>query len=438
MSNTNTPHNTQNNNTVDDPVANLKSKAAAGDIKAQFFLGFIYQNGDPELGVEVDHTEAVKWFSLAAECNPAKLATKEQKDPYTTALIRLSHYYLRGIAVEKDEAKGLELLTAAADAGDAEALCQLGNFYEHGDFVKQSFSEAARLYRLAAEQEDEGEDVAQAQCFLSALLVSGHGVKENVKEGMQWLCKSADANYAPAHLRLGRFYLDGYNVEKNLKTAWRHFLAAAEHGESEAQTRLGEMYLHDKDDHGIGIDYEKAAKWFHLAAAQNDNEIIRFAQYRLANLYEYGHGVEKNLTTAMQWYHLSAAQGYKDAHAKLGWAYLAESGVKKNVQTALYHLNAAIEGDKPIAGAYDILSTLYKEGDDGVEPDYQKSFEYLVLGAENGNMYSQYKLGVCYEKGDFDYQVSPDIKQAIEWYSKAAEQGEERAAAALKRLGVNQ
>jgi TPR repeat protein len=424
MSKTNTPHNTQNNG-ADDPLADWKAKAAAGDVESQCLLGFIYQRGLLDTGT--DHSEAVKWFTLAAE----------QKNP--EALLQLSRYYFEGLIVERDDIKGLELLTAAADAGDAEALCQLGIYYEQGNYVKQSFSEAARLYRLAAEQENaEDEDVAQAQCFLSTLLVFGHGVKENVKEGMQWLCKSADANYAPAHLRLGRFYLDGYNVEKNLKTAWRHFLAAAEHGESEAQTRLGEMYLHDKDDDGIGIDYEKAAKWFHLAAAQNDNEIIQHAQYRLGNLYERGDGVGKDLVTAMQWYHLSAAQGYKDAHAKLGWAYLAESGVKKNVQTALYHLNIAIEGDKPIADAYGNLSTLYKHGDDGVEPDYQKSFEYLVLGAENGDSFAQYKLGVCYEEGDSAYQIFPDIKQAIEWYSKAAEQGEERAAAALKRLGVNQ
>mmetsp|Transcript_24694 Transcript_24694/g.48300 ORF Transcript_24694/g.48300 Transcript_24694/m.48300 type:complete len:150 (+) Transcript_24694:2-451(+) len=57
--------------------------------------------------------------------------------------------------------------------------------------------------------------------------------------------------------------------------------------------------------------------------------------------------------------------------------------------------------------------------------------------AENGDAYSQYKLGACYESGR---GVNKDMREAVLWYTKAAAQGNERAIHILRclsrRLGV--
>ena len=51
--------------------------------------------------------------------------------------------------------------------------------------------------------------------------------------------------------------------------------------------------------------------------------------------------------------------------------------------------------------------------------------------AYKGSVIAQYNLGIFYEKG---YGVSKDLTKAIEWYTKAANQGNKEAQDAIKRL----
>ena len=67
----------------------------------------------------------------------------------------------------------------------------------------------------------------------------------------------------------------------------------------------------------------------------------------------------------------------------------------------------------------------------GVTQDMQKAVEWYTKAAEQGLAAAQYNLGVFYEKG---YCVEKDLQKAIEWYTKAAEQGDEDAQEALERL----
>ena len=53
------------------------------------------------------------------------------------------------------------------------------------------------------------------------------------------------------------------------------------------------------------------------------------------------------------------------------------------------------------------------------------------MSANQGNMYGQYDLGECYEKG---HGVSLDIEEAKKMYKKAAENGLLIAQEALTRL----
>ena len=65
------------------------------------------------------------------------------------------------------------------------------------------------------------------------------------------------------------------------------------------------------------------------------------------------------------------------------------------------------------------LGVLYREGD-GVEQDYELSFEWLTKAAEQGYADSQNDVGYAYQYG---LGVSKDLEKAFEWYMKAAEQG---------------
>lgn len=60
---------------------------------------------------------------------------------------------------------------------------------------------------------------------------------------------------------------------------------------------------------------------------------------------------------------------------------------------------------------------------------YDLSFHYFKLAAEQGYMRSQFHLGSCYEHGR---GIECDKNMAIQWYIKAAEQGEPDAIEKLK------
>ena len=74
-------------------------------------------------------------------------------------------------------------------------------------------------------------------------------------------------------------YPEGFQAfnEGDYGTAFKEYSIEAENGNSYAQADLGDMYYH-----GVGVDqdYEKALKWFELAAKQSHSR----AQYNLGVL----------------------------------------------------------------------------------------------------------------------------------------------------------
>ena len=82
-------------------------------------------------------------------------------------------------------------------------------------------------------------------------------------------------------------------------------------GIADAQYRLGFIYHMGK---GVDQDYQKAAKWYHLAAEQGH----AVAQNNLGWMYDEGKGVVQDYQEAARWYHLAAEQGHAVAQNNLG------------------------------------------------------------------------------------------------------------------------
>lgn len=71
--------------------------------------------------------------------------------------------------------------------------------------------------------------------------------------------------------------------------------------------------------------------------------------------------------------------------------------------------------EKGYAPAQFRLGLCYNSG------DYEKAVYWYTKAAEQGYAYAQYNLGVCYNSGN---GVSKDYKKAVYWFTKAAEQGD--------------
>ena len=53
-------------------------------------------------------------------------------------LVLASHYYRGGAGLLQDQTKAMELWKQAAERGSSQALCELGNIYHEGGYLKKS------------------------------------------------------------------------------------------------------------------------------------------------------------------------------------------------------------------------------------------------------------------------------------------------------------
>ena len=68
----------------------------------------------------------------------------------------------------------------------------------------------------------------------------------------------------------------------------------------------------------------------------------------------------------------------------------------------------------------------------GVTQSYTEAVKWYRKAADQGNMYAQYNLGLCYEYGT---GVTQSRTEAVKWYQKAARQGQSEAQNRLRELG---
>jgi len=149
---------------------------------------------------------------------------------------------------------------AKADGGDARAQNLLGEMYSKGTGVPQDYKEAAKWYRLAAEQGH-----AVAQNHLAELYEVGQGVPQDGAEAVKWCQRAAEQGHLGARYSLAVMYASGRGVKLNDAEAVKWYRMAAEGGFALAQYNLGDRHATGR---GVPQDPTEAYKWFSLAAAQ--------------------------------------------------------------------------------------------------------------------------------------------------------------------------
>jgi len=77
-----------------------------------------------------------------------------------------------------------------------------------------------------------------------------------------------------------------------------------------------------------------------------------------------------------------------------------------------------VKAEQGDAWSQAMLGALYSH--EGVLQDYKEAVKWYTKAAEQGNYSSQFSLGLMYNDGT---GVPQDYKEAVKWYTKAAEQG---------------
>ena len=123
----------------------------------------------------------------------------------------------------------IENLRWAAEQGDPEAQCNLGNVYYLGEGTPRDYAEAANWYRLAA-----GQGNAAAQNNLGVMYDEGESVPQDDREAVKWYRKAAEQGNAAAQYNLGVMYDLGEGVPKDWVKAYAWLSLSAANGKENA------------------------------------------------------------------------------------------------------------------------------------------------------------------------------------------------------------
>ncbi|HEA26223.1 MAG TPA: sel1 repeat family protein [Ectothiorhodospiraceae bacterium] len=160
----------------------IQQQAKDGDAEAQFHLGALYANGR---GVEFDLDEASQWLLKAAAQNEFSAMT-----------------LLGWINLQQEDGesgiKAMEWYQKAAEAGDVDAQCSIGDLHINGTA----------------------------------------GIEPNAKAMLYWYEQAANHNHPKAQFQLGTILSEGKFVTQNSEAAFRWLTLAIMNGSEQAQKAL--------------------------------------------------------------------------------------------------------------------------------------------------------------------------------------------------------
>ena len=111
--------------------------AEAGDFVAQYYMGFVYGQGQ---GVEQDVVKSVRWYEMAG------------KQGYTPALHHLGLIFATGEGVEENDTVAVRWFRMAAELGHASSQLSMGVHFDNGEGVPENKVEAYAWVTISATQ----------------------------------------------------------------------------------------------------------------------------------------------------------------------------------------------------------------------------------------------------------------------------------------------
>lgn len=222
------------------------------------------------------------------------------------------------------------LFTKAADETFPAAYRLLGDFYyERAEDLEKDAGLISKS--LTALQTGSNLGAASSQLGLAWLYIRGHhGAESDLANGVRMVQELADTGWPPAVTSLGRLYSNGIGVPQDKGKALEYYETAAETGYRWAQLQTGWMY-HNKQD------YSSAAHWFERAYDQGSSR----SATALGIMYYFGRGFSTNYSTAVEYFKEAANKEDGTAFLFLGDAVEKGRGFTQDSDYAIgYYLRA--------------------------------------------------------------------------------------------------
>jgi uncharacterized protein len=198
----------------------LQKRAKEGDADAQFRLGYRLAFGR-QRSLPTNWESVVAWWQQAAAAGDCR------------AQFYLGTCFDRGHGVAQSFKRAMAMYRKAAEQGHRSAQYNLAFGYREGIGVSKNLTEAFRWFKLAAQAGD-----GAAQRDLGYCYHEGTGVAVDLHAAIHWYKKAARAGDAKAQYNLGLSYLDGDGVPCSVRWATFWFAKAAAQGHFAAKERL--------------------------------------------------------------------------------------------------------------------------------------------------------------------------------------------------------
>lgn len=333
----------------------------------QYRIGKMFCYG---LGTEQDYQKAFEWFERSAK----------QKNKFAQFSLANLYYYCSG--VEKDLSQAFLWYQRSSSQGQPYAAYSIAQMYRYGDYVTKDNDTAQRYYKqaLSGFLKIENNDMANDDLFykLGQMFKLGLGTNSDVTKAIEYFRRSAEMNNKNGLFEYGKALLIGEHIPQDTDSAVKLLEKAVKLKNRNAKRFLALEYI--SGEH-LEQDIEKGIAL--LTECADSGDVI--ASYRLGKIYLQGEIMPQNLDKAEKYLLLAEDSEYTQyALAKL---YLQEE--KYDIQKAVnYFENCA---DKNHWASYQ-LGRIYLFGAEGFTKDKEQAIEWFTKSANDGNEYAQAML----------------------------------------------
>ena len=330
----------------------------------QYRIGKMFCYG---LGTEQDYQKAFEWFERSAK----------QKNKF--AQFSPANLYYYGGGVEKDLSQAFLWYQRSSSQGQPYAAYSIAQMYRYGEYVTKDNDTAQRYYKqaLSGFLKIESDDMANDDLFykLGQMFNLGLGTDSDVTKAIEYFRRSAEMNNKNGLFEYGKALLTGEHIPQDTDSAVKLLEKAVKLKNSNAKRFLALEYI--SGEH-LEQDFEKGIAL--LTECADSGDVI--ASYRLGKIYLQGEIMPQNLDKAEKYLLLAEDSEYTQyALAKL---YLQEE--KYDIQKAVdYFENGA---DKNHWASYQ-LGRIYLFGAAGLTKDKEQAIEWFTKSANDGNEYAQ-------------------------------------------------
>lgn len=333
----------------------------------QYRIGKMFCYG---LGTEQNYQKAFEWFERSAK----------QKNKF--AQFSLANLYYYGSGIEKDLSQAFLWYQRSSSQGQPYAAYSIAQMYRYGEYVTKDNDTAQRYYKqaLSGFLKIESDDMANDDLFykLGQMFNLGLGTDSDVTKAIKYFKRSAEMNNKNGLFEYGKALLIGEHIPQNTDSAVKLLEKAVKLKNSNAKRFLALEYI--SGEH-LEQDIEKGIAL--LTECADSGDVI--ACYRLGKIYLQGEIMSQNLDKAEKY--LLLAEDSEYAQYALAKLYLQEE--KYDIQKAVnYFENCA---DKNHWASYQ-LGRIYLFGAEGFTKDKEQAIEWFTKSANDGNEYAQAML----------------------------------------------